>query len=197
MWGISPSFWSRLFPVHNLYIYLTCFCVRWPPAFFRGRGIEGFSVMLSCFVPITQAACHPTYGNAGEHGGQTHAAIAPTATHECTDTQGQCHTNSQHTNTQVHTEWTADPLRLRDKLTCAVAWVFCIPVCEKGCGIFLSQPCMRKRSASNAPRGGHMADKNGGGGRARAEQTHRSWLKFCYLTIVSLCTTMTHTIGKK
>lgn len=51
MWGISPSFWRRLFffLVHNLYIYLTCFCVRWPPAFFKGWVLRDF---LSCSLAL-------------------------------------------------------------------------------------------------------------------------------------------------
>lgn len=40
---------SFFFLVHNLYIYLACFCVRWPPAFFKGRVLRDF---LSCSLAL-------------------------------------------------------------------------------------------------------------------------------------------------
>lgn len=43
--GDLSLFLKQTFLVHNLYIYLTCFCVRWPPAFFKGRVLRDF---LSC-----------------------------------------------------------------------------------------------------------------------------------------------------
>lgn len=48
--GSLPLFDADFFfLVHNLYIYLTCFCVRWPPAFFKGRVLRDF---LSCSLAL-------------------------------------------------------------------------------------------------------------------------------------------------
>lgn len=47
--GDLSLFLKQTFLVHNLYIYLTCFCVRWPPAFFKGRVLRDF---LSCSLAL-------------------------------------------------------------------------------------------------------------------------------------------------
>ncbi len=213
--GDLSLFLKQTFLVHNLYIYLTCFCVRWPPAFFKGRVLRDF---LSCSLALFWSRkLLPSHIR--EHWEQTqrpnscHLAGTETHTHMHRHKCSVIPTNSQHT----HTEQKAHSLQMRlwDKLSRAVAWVFftqthtklshpCVSQQVKGCWIFLSHPCMRKQSTSSAPRGGHMADKNRGGGRARDEQIKKkkqqrdsSWIKFYDWIVLSVRTPVCHTEKNK
>lgn len=85
MWGISPSFWCRgAFLVYNLYIYLTCFCVRWPPAFFKGRVLRDF---LSCSLALFRSRKPLPFHKQEQRPHSCHLA----GTAACTWTGTRCH----------------------------------------------------------------------------------------------------------
>lgn len=117
MWGISPSFWCRgVFLVHNLYIYLTCFCVRWPPAFFKGRVLRDF---LSCSLALFWSRKPLPFHKQEQRPYSCHLAWAGA----CTWTGTRC--RSSRVNMHLHgggggrpTPPAAGPGQI-----CAIAWV--------------------------------------------------------------------------
>ena len=118
MWGISPSFWSWLFLVHNLYIYLTCFCVHWPPAFFKGRVLRDFlSCSLALFWSRKLLLSHMQEHWQTQRPNSCHRDETETHAHTC-----GCSVllmNSEHT---LIRERHSLLQRLWDRLSCSIAW---------------------------------------------------------------------------
>lgn len=83
--GYLPLFDAEgIFLVHNLYIYLTCFCVRWPPAFFKGRVLRDF---LSCSLALFRSRKPLPFHKQEQRPYSCHLA----GTAACTWTGTRCH----------------------------------------------------------------------------------------------------------
>lgn len=83
--GSLPLFDAEgFFLVHNLYIYLTCFCVRWPPAFFKGRVLRDF---LSCSLALFRSRKLLPFHKQEQRPCSCHLA----GTAACTWTGTRCH----------------------------------------------------------------------------------------------------------
>lgn len=142
------------FGVHNLYIYLTCFCVRRPPAFFKGRVLRDF---LSCSFALFRSRklllpFHKQEANA-------EALLMPPSWDKHLLSPQQRH----------HA-----PSRRRGQKACSSSYnpgadlCHCVSVCHtdtgpatstmclEGCRIFLSHPCEQKESSTSAPCGEHV-----------------------------------------
>lgn len=164
MWGISPSFWQTLFffLVHNLYIYLTCFCVRWPPAFFKGRVLRDF---LSCSLALFWSRKLPLPFHKQEEPANAEALLMPPSW------DGSLHvsrrTLSQQQSHQAPSRQRGQKARA-SSCSCGADLCHCVSVfhantgpaecavCLEECWIFLSHPCKQKESSSSAPCGEHV-----------------------------------------
>lgn len=162
MWGISPSFWGRFFffLVHNLYIYLTCFCVRWPPAFFKGRVLRDF---LSCSLALFWSRKLPLPFHKQEKPANAETLLMPPSW------VSSLHVSKRRMSQQRSRH---APSRRRGQKACFSSYSsgahLCHRVsvfhtdtgpaefCQEGCWIFRSHPCEQKESSTSAPRGAHV-----------------------------------------
>lgn len=72
MWGISPSFWNRLFwSIIYTFTLLASACVGL--LHFLKAGYWGIFCHALLLCSDHASCCHPTYGNTGKHRGLTHA----------------------------------------------------------------------------------------------------------------------------
>lgn len=152
---------TLFFLVHNLYIYLACFCVRWPPAFFKGRVLRDF---LSCSLALFWSRKLLLPFHKQEEAANAEALLMPPSW------AGSLHV-SRHMLSQQQSHHAPSWRRgrkarcssrssLGDLCHCVSVFYTNEPaefaVCLEGCWIFLSHPCKQKESSSSAPCGEHV-----------------------------------------